>query len=142
MSQPTAQPLQRGVRVPLSTGATAASMLLFGTLTLLGALLALAILLPMLRYGGLGPGRERLILLVSLMFLLGSLLFHMLALRARASDVVLDGDGLRVEGGPSDGASFRWGELDLAGCRIETSHNASVGSGSECTSTSSRSLST
>ncbi len=47
-----------------------------------------------------------------------------LALEERPSDVLLDAQGLRVEGGERDGLSFRWSELDPSRCNVTTEMEA------------------
>src|SRR5678815_1858401 len=43
-----------------------------------------------------------------------------LALGERPSDVVLDSNGLRIEGGAQDGLALGWAEIDPKACRVES----------------------
>ncbi len=124
---------KRAVRIPLSTGATAKTMLLFGLFSLLGTLFSLALLIPLSRIERSQELGQKIIWLVPIMFFLASIYFHWLALRSRASDAILDSVGLRIEGGPHSGRRLAWSDLRLDGCRIETDYNAVVQSGNQRT---------
>lgn len=132
MTTPT-PPIQ-GIRIPLATGATAVGNLWWATLLLLTALLSTGLLAALLYGGGGGATPHRALMpLVPVLFFLGSIVFHALALRARASDILLQDGSLRVEGGPHHGARFALADLDQDPCRVETNENAYVEAGSQRT---------
>ncbi len=131
-SAPSPEP-KRAVRIPLATGATAKTLLLFGLLSLVGSLFSLALLIPLSRVERSADPGQKLIWLVPIMFFLASLYFHFQALRSRASDAILGPAGLRIEGGPHDGLQLAWPDLRSDGCRLETNHNAYVQSGNQRT---------
>ena len=122
----SAPDLPRPLRLPLASGATTLVMLFWGTSFLLGTLFALALVLP-LWLSDAAPSEHRLLMpLVPILFFVASIFFHHRALRARASDLVLDGEGLVIDGGPGDGRRFAWAQLDLARSRIETDRGEMV----------------
>lgn len=131
------QPTQAAseIRIPLATGVTATVMLWWGMCTLIAAIFSAAMVIPLNRLSSNNDPNRHFLLLVPVFFFLGSIFFHFLAWRARASDVLLDlqAGGLRIEGGPHHGERFSFEDLDLAGCRIETNHNAHIQAGSHST---------
>jgi hypothetical protein len=121
------------VRLPLQVGTTALVALARGAYTLLPAVALMLVTVVALGVATLLsvvlPGIGWLVLGVLLAE--GALVSWgyrslKLALRARPSDVVLDREGLRVEGGRHDGVRLTWAELDAKKTRIEKRKDARV----------------
>ncbi len=121
------------VRLPLQVGTTALVALARGAYTLLPAIALMVVTVVALGVATLLsvvlPGIGWLVLGVLLAE--GALVAWgyrslKLALRARPSDVVLDREGLRVEGGRHDGVRITWAELDAKETRIEKRGDARV----------------
>jgi hypothetical protein len=105
------------VRLPLQIGTSSLWSLARGAGTLLPGLAIVVGGFPVL----LGAWTVALA-----MFVLGGLLvwfavMHLrLAARSRPSDVLLDGVGLRIDGGVHDGRAIRWFEVEPRACAVET----------------------
>lgn len=112
-----AWPLAASLRMPLQIGQSALADLCFISGLALNTLgLALANL------PGSGPGYWIFVALVAAVAVWWLGLGWWAIRGARASDMVLGPAGFRVEGGPRNGLTLAWADLDPQRCRVENDH--------------------
>lgn len=114
-------------RIPLQTGGSAWIARVFAVAFALGSGLS-ALLVSVLALGEDVPLAHRLLLpLVPLVFCGVSIASHAVLWRSRASDLLLDDEGLLVDGPVVDGSRrYAWTDLALTRCRLDVDPSARV----------------
>ena len=109
--------MRASVRLPLQVGTTSSWALLRASLALVPGAVLLFAGRHSLRAGDTGPGVLTAIL--GAFLVLYALQQAARAWQARPSDVVLDAQGVRFEGGPLGGVALEWAAIDPEGTRAE-----------------------
>jgi hypothetical protein len=108
----------RPVRLPLEIGATAAWNLARGTMALPPALLFFPLFLFIPELGWLTPFVITIGAALAMVFMYQGASDLRAAQDSWPSDVVLDSDGLRIEGGDRFPSSASWADIVPGGCRL------------------------
>lgn len=113
------------MRLVLQTGATALTAALFATAFAYGAVFAALIVFATVFIAD-APPQQRLLVLVPIAFTGVAVFSLRWAWRSRASDVFVDDEGIRVEGGPDGDRRWPWAAIDVDRSRLVEDPNARV----------------